>query len=304
MEISHVIRGRRPSIRIRSLQIRPLPSARCPPSPAAGPPAADRGRMPRARSSSKRRDNVSIQEFQDGGLPTRKHSTNWLVRLGWSHGDDEIFSLDEIARSALQPKRECGAQPRHGPISPKLEWLGQHYIKGNSRATISFTRVRPHLENVKGASGRRRNRRSASSWTCCASEVRTLAEMAEGSPLASCSRDAGFRREGRQETSSAGGAAGSRLRLGKACMQALADWTAELLWRNSSARWPMPKAASNSGNSRNPSGWRSPAEPNSPGIFEVLEVLGRKRRPPYARIQHAAEMAPVLGPAPNPRAAD
>ena len=45
---------------------------------------------------SKRRDPVSVQHFRGRGyLPDAMR--NWLVRLGWSHGDQEIFSRDEIA---------------------------------------------------------------------------------------------------------------------------------------------------------------------------------------------------------------
>ncbi|MFP8875007.1 MAG: glutamate--tRNA ligase, partial [Myxococcota bacterium] len=74
---------------------------------------------------SKRRDPVSIQEFETKGyLPQALR--NWLVRIGWSHGDDVIFSseeiisffgLDAVGRSSAQ------ADP------DKLLWLNQHYIK-------------------------------------------------------------------------------------------------------------------------------------------------------------------------------
>lgn len=74
---------------------------------------------------SKRRDAVAVEHFRDAGfLP--EALCNWLVRLGWSHGDQEIFSRDEIARLFdLGPVGRAGARADTG----KLEWLNQHYVK-------------------------------------------------------------------------------------------------------------------------------------------------------------------------------
>lgn len=74
---------------------------------------------------SKRHGAVSVMQFRDEGfLP--QALLNYLVRLGWSHGDQEIFSLDELielfdikdvnhSASAINPE--------------KLLWLNQHYLK-------------------------------------------------------------------------------------------------------------------------------------------------------------------------------
>jgi glutamyl-tRNA synthetase len=74
---------------------------------------------------SKRHGAVSVMQYRDEGyLP--EAILNYLVRLGWSHGDQEIFSLDELVRlfdigdvnqsaSAINPE--------------KLLWLNQHYIR-------------------------------------------------------------------------------------------------------------------------------------------------------------------------------
>jgi len=75
---------------------------------------------------SKRHGATSVLEYKDAGtLP--EALGNYLARLGWSHGDDEIFSMSElvewfdlahVSRSAAQFNPE------------KLAWLNQHYIKG------------------------------------------------------------------------------------------------------------------------------------------------------------------------------
>jgi glutamyl-tRNA synthetase len=74
---------------------------------------------------SKRHGAVSVMQYhEEGYLPDAV--INYLARLGWSHGDEEIFSrgqfiqwfdLDHITASSAQFNTE------------KLRWLNQHYIK-------------------------------------------------------------------------------------------------------------------------------------------------------------------------------
>ncbi|WP_374509674.1 glutamate--tRNA ligase [Niveibacterium sp.] len=74
---------------------------------------------------SKRHGAVSVMQYDDDGY-LRDAVINYLARLGWSHGDDEIFSreqfvewfdLDRITPSAAQFNFD------------KLDWLNAHYIK-------------------------------------------------------------------------------------------------------------------------------------------------------------------------------
>ncbi|MCZ6464543.1 MAG: glutamate--tRNA ligase [Proteobacteria bacterium] len=73
---------------------------------------------------SKRRDPVSVQQFrEDGFLPEAVR--NWLIRIGWSHGDQEIFSREEIVQ--LFDLESVGRSS--GQADPaKLEALNRHYI--------------------------------------------------------------------------------------------------------------------------------------------------------------------------------
>ena len=74
---------------------------------------------------SKRQDAVSVQSYQAAGfLP--ETLCNWLIRLGWSHGDQEVFSREEIVELFdLDTVHRSPAQ-----VDPqKLRWLNQHYIK-------------------------------------------------------------------------------------------------------------------------------------------------------------------------------
>ncbi len=74
---------------------------------------------------SKRHGAVSVLQYrEDGYLP--EALLNYLVRLGWSHGDQEIFSLDEMV--ALFDINEVNRKAAAFNTS-KLDWLNQHYMK-------------------------------------------------------------------------------------------------------------------------------------------------------------------------------
>lgn len=74
---------------------------------------------------SKRHGATSVMSYQEMGfLP--EALVNYLVRLGWSHGDQEIFSREELIEkfSIEQVGRSAGV------FNPdKLLWLNAHYIK-------------------------------------------------------------------------------------------------------------------------------------------------------------------------------
>jgi glutamyl-tRNA synthetase len=95
---------------------------------------------PDGEKLSKRHGAVSVMQYhEDGFLP--EAMVNYLARLGWSHGDEEVFSrdqlvewfeLDHISRSAA----------RFDP--QKLLWLNAHYIKQSDDRRLAGL-VRPFL---------------------------------------------------------------------------------------------------------------------------------------------------------------
>jgi len=89
---------------------------------------------------SKRRDPVSIAHYREQGyLPEAMR--NWLIRVGWSHGDQEIFSRDEIIRYFdLDTVGRASAQAD----PDKLLWLNQHYIKAKPMEEL-LEALTPHL---------------------------------------------------------------------------------------------------------------------------------------------------------------
>jgi glutamyl-tRNA synthetase len=81
---------------------------------------------------SKRHGAVSVMQYRDEGfLPDAL--LNYLVRLGWSHGDQEIFSraemINHFSLSAINRAPAAFNQE-------KLLWLNQHYLKTADPADI------------------------------------------------------------------------------------------------------------------------------------------------------------------------
>jgi glutamyl-tRNA synthetase len=94
---------------------------------------------------SKRHGAVSVTQYdEDGFLP--EALVNYLARLGWSHGDDEVFSVEQfiewfdlghISRSPAQFNPE------------KALWLNQQYLKKADAARLAKL-VTPRIERDGG----------------------------------------------------------------------------------------------------------------------------------------------------------
>ena len=88
---------------------------------------ADKARL------SKRHGATSVMAYRDMGfLP--EAMVNYLVRLGWSCGDEEIFSLEELIQkfSIENVGRSAGV------FNPdKLLWLNAHYIKNGDPVRLA-----------------------------------------------------------------------------------------------------------------------------------------------------------------------
>ncbi len=89
---------------------------------------------------SKRHGAVSVMQYREEGfLP--EALLNYLVRLGWSHGDQEIFSLDEMVQ--LFELDEVNKAPS-AFNTDKLLWINQHYLKSDDPGRIAHL-LSPHL---------------------------------------------------------------------------------------------------------------------------------------------------------------
>jgi len=133
MEITHVIRGE-DHINNTPRQINILKALNAP-VPVYAHVSMINGDD--GKKLSKRHGAVSVMQYRDDGyLP--EALLNYLVRLGWSHGDQEIFtrkemieffSLNAVSKSASAFNTE------------KLQWLNHHYIN-----TLAPEYVATHLQ--------------------------------------------------------------------------------------------------------------------------------------------------------------
>ena len=88
---------------------------------------------PDGQKLSKRHGAVSVMQYRDDGfLP---HALlNYLVRLGWSHGDQEIFSREQMIE--LFDVADVNKSASRFDVE-KLSWLNQQYLKSDDPESIA-----------------------------------------------------------------------------------------------------------------------------------------------------------------------
>ena len=94
---------------------------------------------------SKRHGALGVDAYRAlGYLPTALR--NYLVRLGWSHGDQEIFSTEEMVAAFDLP--QIGRSPARFDFA-KLESLNGHYMRTSADADLvaALERLLPYLSN-------------------------------------------------------------------------------------------------------------------------------------------------------------
>jgi glutamyl-tRNA synthetase len=123
---------------------------------------------------SKRHGAVSVMHYQEAGyLPTAL--LNYLVRLGWSHGDQEIFSQQELI--SLFDLNAVNKAPSSFNAE-KLLWLNQHYIKTlPPEMLVDHLRFQYQQANIAFESGPP----LAEVVQAYAERAKTLTEMAQSS---------------------------------------------------------------------------------------------------------------------------
>jgi len=86
----------------------------------------------KGKKLSKRDGAIDVMEYKKQGfLP--EALLNFLVRLGWSNGDQEIFSIDEMIK-LFDPKNINKSASSYN--LDKLLWLNAHYIKNCDNARL------------------------------------------------------------------------------------------------------------------------------------------------------------------------
>ena len=126
---------------------------------------------------SKRHGAASILEYRDMGyLP--EAMLNYLVRLGWSHGDQEIFTIQEMIEHFSLDNVNAAAAIYD---QDKLMWTNSHYLRSIPPAEIAL-RLEPFLKElgVQEAFSRLPDTTRTSIVESLQPRTRTLLEMSQG----------------------------------------------------------------------------------------------------------------------------
>jgi glutamyl-tRNA synthetase len=113
---------------------------------ALGAPLPQYGHVPMilghdGEKLSKRHGAVSVMQYdEDGYLP--EALLNYLARLGWAHGDEEVFTMDQFT-GWFDLEGISRSPARFNP--EKLQWINQQYLKQADGARLAEL-SRPFLE--------------------------------------------------------------------------------------------------------------------------------------------------------------
>jgi glutamyl-tRNA synthetase len=217
---------------------------------------------------SKRHGALGVEAYRDefGMLP--EALSNYLLRLGWGHGDDEIISREDAVR--WFDLDHVGRSPSRFDLK-KLENLNGHYIREASNGSLAGLAA----PRVAGLVGRTLGNEDLALLTEAMEglkpRAKNLGELAEGStflfktvPLDMDER-AGALLEGE---------APDLLALVHAALSSTAEWTAEAT--EQAVREVAEAKGVKLGQVAQPLRAALTGRATSPGIFDVLVLLGRE----------------------------
>jgi len=233
---------------------------------------ADRSRL------SKRHGATSVQAYREQGI-LPEALVNYLARLGWSHGDQEIFTRAELVeRFDIKDVSSSGAVFDQ----TKLEWLSQEYIKASPGTRLAEL-VRPLL--AEAGLPAPADARLAAMLETLRERAKTLREMVEVGRFY-FERPTGYDDKARAKLFTADGA--RRLRLVSERLAAVEPFTAtalEGLYRETVAALGLKLVDLAQLTRLSVTGRTA-----SPPLFDVLALLGREEV--LARLRAAVEAIP------------
>jgi glutamyl-tRNA synthetase len=216
---------------------------------------------------SKRHGALGVDAYRDMGfLP--EAVCNYLLRLGWSHGDDEIisrdqavewFDLDGAGRSAARFDLD------------RLTSLNAHYMREADDGRL-FDLIRPILEDgLGGALGEAAERRVAAGLADLKSRAKTIPELADNTRFYAAERPLKLDDKAARLL---GDEARKMLRDLRPALAGLEDWNAAAL--ETAVRAFVERHDMKLGRAAQPLRASLTGSTVSPGIFEVAAVLGRE----------------------------
>ena len=220
---------------------------------------------------SKRHGALGVEAYRAMGyLPEAMR--NYLARLGWSHGDDEIFSTDQLVEwFNLESIGKSAARFDFA----KLENLNGHYIRHTPDATLlaQFVDFLPHAEGGNAMLSRIDEAMMAKllrAMPGLKERAKTLVELMAGARFLFAERPLPLDDKARQILDDGGRAALAGV---IPVLEAQDDWSAHLL--ETAVKGHAEVAGLKLGKLAQPLRAALTGTSTSPGIFDVLEVLGR-----------------------------
>jgi len=222
---------------------------------------------PDGAKMSKRHGATGVMDYDSlGFLP--EALSNYLLRLGWGHGDDEIISRDDAVR--WFDLDQVGKSPSRFDTK-KLENLNGHYIREADDGRLARL-VAPRIGTLIGRDlGTEEVELLVRAMPELKPRAKTLEELAENSIFLFQTRPLDFDEKAAMLLA---GDAPRLLGLAWASLKALDEWTA--VATEAAVRGTAESAGAKLGQVAQPLRAALTGRATSPGIFDVLVLLGRE----------------------------
>ena len=231
---------------------------------------------------SKRHGALGVDAYRAMGyLPSALR--NYLVRLGWSHGDQEFFSTEEM--TAIFDLPQIGRSPARFDYA-KLENMNGHYMRATPdaelmEALISTLPYLPQGEAYLPKLDDAMRAKLLAAMSGLKERAKTLVELADGASFLFDQRPLGMDQKAGDILAN-GGKAHLAAMLPR--LEALSEWTAHAA--EEAVRAYAAETGAKLGQVAQPLRAALTGRSTSPGIFDVLQVLGREES--LGRIRDAA----------------
>jgi glutamyl-tRNA synthetase len=226
---------------------------------------------PDGSKMSKRHGALGVDAYRAlGYLPAAMG--NYLVRLGWAHGDQEIFSTEEMIAAFDLP--QIGRSPARFDFA-KLENLNGHYIRASSDADllVEIERLLPHIApgpELSGGLTPDLRAKFLAAMPGLKERAKTLVELIDSARYLYAQRPIALDEKAAALLDTGGRALLTNL---SATLAAVEPWAAETT--EAAVRAFSERAGLKLGAIAQPLRAALTGRTTSPGIFEVLSVLGK-----------------------------
>jgi glutamyl-tRNA synthetase len=221
---------------------------------------------------SKRHGALGVDAYRAMGyLPAALR--NYLVRLGWSHGDQELFSTDEMIAAFDLP--QIGRSPARFDFA-KLESLNGHYIRQSADADLlaAIDALLPHIADGQALAAKltkERRQQWLAAMPSLKERAKTLLDLIDGAHFLFAVRPVVLDDKAKALLN-----ADAKALLSEAAheLAGVAPWTAQAA--EQTVRSFAERKGLKLGAIAQPLRAALTGRATSPGIFEVLAVLGKE----------------------------